>query len=94
MATYPNSGKLSPNRYKNDDPRKPDMVGEIVMERSALKSLLEEHDDDDIVIKLSGYNKQGNYGEFVSLRWNNWKKKEETPAQRKPEPIDDSDIPF
>lgn len=94
MATYPNSGKISPNRYKNDDPRKPDMVGEIVMERSALKSLLEEHDDDDIVIKLSGYNKQGNYGEFVSLRWNNWKKKEEAPAQRKPEPIDDSDIPF
>jgi hypothetical protein len=90
---YPNTGKLSPNRYKDGDPRKPDMVGEIIMERSALKALIQEHDEDDIVIKLSAYNKQGNYGEFLSIRWNNYKKKEE-PVQRKAAPVDDSDVPF
>ena len=45
---YPNSGKLSANRYK-DNPKKPDLVGEIVMQRSALKELMMEHTDDKIL---------------------------------------------
>ena len=103
MATqYPNSGKLSPNRYK-DNPKKPDVVGEIVMTRSALKELMEEHDGDDIVIKLSGWNMQGQYGPWTRLSWNNYKpaaqpdgnvaKPAAAPAQRTI-PDDDSDIPF
>ena len=94
---YPNSGKLSPNRYKDGDPRKPDMTGEIIMQRSALKGLMQEHDGDEIVIKLSAWNRQGNYGEFLSVSWNSYKKKEEAhkaapPAQQ---PLaDDGDIPF
>lgn len=93
---YPNSGKLSNNRYKDGDPRKPDMVGEIVMQRSALKSLMDEHDGDEIVIKLSAWNRQGNYGEFLSVSWNSYKKKEEAPAQKPQQqiPTDDGDIPF
>jgi|GEM_PF-6042454 len=55
MAQYPNSGKLSANRYK-DAPNKPDMVGELTMDRSALRTLLEETDSDDIVIKLGAAN--------------------------------------
>jgi len=91
MSQYPNSGKLSPNRFK-DDPKKPDMVGEIIMQRSDLKALLQEHADDEVVIKLSGWTRQGNFGEFISLKWNNYKKKEET---RTAAPVDDdSQIPF
>jgi len=42
MATkYPNSGKLSANRYK-DNEKKPDVVGELIMTRSALKELMGE----------------------------------------------------
>ena len=82
---YPNSGKLSSNRYKDGDPRKPDFVGEIVMTRQTLKQHMEEHDGDDIVIKLSGWNRQGSYGEFISVSWNSYKKKEEK---------GDQDVPF
>lgn len=91
---YPNSGKLSNNRYKDGDQRKPDMVGEIVMQRSALKSLLEEHDGDEIVIKLSAWNRSGQYGNFLSISWNNYKKKEDGPKPQQSLPNEDQDIPF
>lgn len=99
MATqYPNSGKLSDNRYK-DNPKKPDMVGELVMQRSALKELMGEHDGDDIVIKLSAWKMEGNYGPWMRLSWNNYKPKEkQEPPKQAPQqsaiPDDDSDIPF
>jgi hypothetical protein len=101
MATqYPNSGRLSNNRYK-DTPKKPDVVGEIVMQRSALKELLNEHDGDDIVIKLSGWNMDGQYGPWTRLSWNNYKPKTDgnvakpAPApQQRTIPDDDSDVPF
>ena len=103
MATqYPNSGRLSGNRYK-DTPKKPDVVGEIVMQRSALKELLNEHDGDDIVIKLSGWNMEGQYGPWTRLSWNNYKPKDQAggnvstsppPPQQRSIPDDDSDIPF
>lgn len=93
--SYPNSGKLSNNRYKDGDARKPDMIGEIVMQRSALKSLLEEHDGDEIVIKLSAWNRSGQYGNFLSVSWNNYKKKEDAPAPKQQSlPADDQDVPF
>ena len=93
--SYPNSGKLSNNRYKDGDARKPDMIGEIVMQRSALKSLLEEHDGDEIVIKLSAWNRSGQYGNFLSVSWNNYKKKEDAPKPKQQAlPADDSDVPF
>ena len=102
MATqYPNSGKLSNNRYK-DNPKKPDLVGELVMTRSALKELMQEHDGDDIVIKLSGWNMDGQYGPWHRLAWNNYKPKtdaapqQQAPARQAPQSMDDdeSDIPF
>lgn len=92
---YPNSGKLSPNKYK-DAMNKPDMVGDIVMQRSALQTLLSEHDGDEIVIKLSAWKRSGQYGEFLSISWNNYKKREETPAPpaAPAAPISDEEIPF
>jgi hypothetical protein len=97
MAQYPNSGKLSPNKYKESGDKKPDKTGELVMERSALKKLLEETDEDDIVIKLSCWDMSGNYGPWLRLAWNNYKPKEAAPEPRqqpKQSPIEDDDIPF
>jgi hypothetical protein len=93
MNEYPNSGKLANNRFKDND-KKPDMKGEISMQRSVLKQLMEEHDGDEIVIKLSGWRRQGNYGEFFSLKWDNYKKAEERPYSKPAAPADDSDVPF
>jgi len=101
MAQYPNSGKLSTNRYK-DTPNKPDMVGELVMDRSALRKLLEETDEDDIVIKLGGWKMGGQYGEWIRISWNNYKPKPKDnpyvpPRQEQPRqaiPLDDDTIPF
>jgi hypothetical protein len=95
MAIYPNKGKLSVNSYKTKD-NQPDHKGEIVMSRSTLKELMAEHDGDEIVIKLSGYNADGQYGPWIKLSWNNYKPADES-APRKPvhqAPLDDSDIPF
>jgi hypothetical protein len=102
MAQYPNSGKLSGNKYK-DTPAKPDMVGELVMDRSALKQLLEEHDGDDITIKLGAWKMSGQYGEWFRMSWNNYKPKPKDNPYVAPTPvvppkpqveIDDSDVPF
>ena len=99
---YPNSGRLSNNRYK-DNPKKPDVVGEISMSRSTLKELMQEHDGDDIVIKLSGWHMEGQYGPWTRLSWNNYKPKEQgvgnvtkaEPAPPQQSFQDDSeDIPF
>jgi len=101
MATqYPNSGKLSNNKYKEQGDKKPDMHGEIVMTRTVLKQLLEETDEDDITIKLSAWAMEGNYGPWMRLSWNNYKPKAQdaapqqkaTPQQELPD--DDQDIPF
>ena len=98
MATkYPNSGKLSANRYK-DNEKKPDVVGELVMTRQALKGLLEETDEDDITIKLSGWNMDGQYGAWTRLAWNNYKKPVDgnvAKPQQQALPDDDGDqVPF
>lgn len=101
MATqYPNSGKMSPNRYK-EKPTQPDVTGEIVMQRSALKELMNEHDGDDIVIKISGWNMSGQYGPWTRLAWNNYKPpadgnvaKPAPPPIQRAIPDDDSDVPF
>ena len=95
MAIYPNKGKLSVNTYKTKD-NQPDHKGEIVMSRSTLKELMAEPDGDEIVIKLSGYNADGQYGPWIKLSWNNYKPADPA-APRKPvqeAPLDDSDIPF
>ena len=99
MATkYPNSGKLSANRYK-DNEKKPDLVGEIIMTLQSLKGLLEETDEDDITIKLSGWNMDGQYGQWTRLAWNNYKKPTDgnvaiPPKQQSLPAEDDDQVPF
>jgi hypothetical protein len=71
MAQYPNSGKLSANKYK-DTPAKPDMVGELTMDRSALKQLLEEQQKLSEK-ELDFLRKEKNYSEKIkSIESNNF----------------------
>lgn len=96
--SYTNTGRLSPNKYKQHE-KQPDMKGSISLERALLKQLLQETTDDQVVIKLSGWNRDGQYGPFISLMYDSYRKPEEqyTPAPRPapaPAPADDSDIPF
>lgn len=104
MATqYPNSGKLSTNKYKEQGDKKPDMHGEIIMTRTVLKQLLEETNEDDITIKLSAWSMEGNYGPWMRISWNNYKPQQQqqepqkqyakTPQQQA-DMDDDSSIPF
>lgn len=94
---YPNSGVLfyAKNRVNQNSP---DLNGDISLERSLLRQMLEETDEDSIKIRLSGWEKQGNYGPFFSLRVNTYKKPEEqappTGTQRELPPVDNDDIPF
>ena len=88
--SYPNSGRLSLNQYKKD--KQPDYKGSITLERSLIKQLLEEQDD-EITIKLSGWNRSGQYGDFISLAYDSYKKQEEAPKPKAPPPADE-DVPF
>lgn len=89
---YPNSGRLNYSKNKVH-PNSADLYGEIVLERAFLRQLLNETDEDDIPIKLSGWQKDGNYGPWFSIKVNTWKpeQQEAKPAQQQ---VDDSDVPF
>jgi len=90
--SYPNTGKISPNQYKKND-KQPDHKGSITLERALVKQLLEESED-EVTIKISGWNRSGQYGDFISLAYDSFKKQEEQPKPKAPPPADDSDIPF
>jgi hypothetical protein len=73
MNKYPNSGRL--NYAKNKvNPNSADIYGEIVFDRQYLRDLLNETDQDDIPVKLSGWQKDGNYGPWFAIRVNTYKK--------------------
>ena len=55
MTKYPNSGALFATKTKFN-PKSPDMDGSISVERSLLKQMIDESSEEDIVIKLSGWN--------------------------------------
>jgi hypothetical protein len=55
--------------------------------------MLDETDEDEIKIRLSGWEKQGTRGPFFSLKVNTYKKPEEQAPVRQ-QPVDDSDVPF
>ena len=90
---YTNTGALFTNQYKKD--KQPDMKGDITLERSLLKQLLSETDDDSIKIKLSAWKRDGRNGEFLSLAYDSYRKPEEAkPAPKKRDDFDDESIPF
>jgi hypothetical protein len=93
MNKYPNSGALfyAQNRVH---PNSPDLTGDISVDRTLLRQMLDETDEDDIKIRLSGWQKQGTRGPFFSLKVNTYKKPEERAQPQAALPVDDSDVPF
>ena len=97
---YPNSGALFPREKRNE--KSPEWGGEIIMEKSLIKQLMEESDGDGVLIKISGWVRQGSRGEFISLKYDSFKpqpreRQIDEPTRRAPPPpaFDDSDdIPF
>jgi hypothetical protein len=98
---YPNSGALFPRQKRTD--KAPDWGGEIVMEKSLIKQLMQESEGDGVLIKLSGWVRQGSRGEFISLKYDSFKPQpqererqiDEPTRRAPPPPIDDiDDIPF
>jgi len=92
---YTNTGALFTNSYKKSD-KQPDFKGNITLERSLIKQLLRDSDDENIKINLSGWNRQGRNGDFVSLAYDAYKKPEEAapPKYREPpqKPSSDEDM--
>jgi len=95
MSTFPNRGRLNYSKQKINQ-SSPDLYGEIAIERGLLRQLLEETDEDNIVIRLSGWEKSGNYGPWFSIQVNTWKKTEPplTKPAAPPPVVDDQDLPF
>lgn len=100
MNKYPNSGKLNYSKNKVNE-KSPDFYGEVVFERQLLRKLLDETDQDDIPVKLSGWNMEGNYGPWIRVSVNTWKKEDQYKGEKVATPnigqngeISDEDIPF
>jgi len=92
---YPNSGSLSVNKFKKEGDKSPNLNGSIIMERSALKQLLDEQGD-EITIKLSAWTMpDSGYGKWLRLSWNNYKSDKTSSPKSQDDSQDDSqDIPF
>jgi hypothetical protein len=100
MNKYPNSGKLNYSKNKVNE-KSPDFYGEVVFERQLLRKLLDETDQDDIPVKLSGWNMEGNYGPWIRVSVNTWKREDQYKGEKVATPnigqngeMSDEDIPF
>jgi hypothetical protein len=95
---YPNSGALFTRDKKSE--KSPEWGGDITMEVSLLKKLIEESDGDGVKIRLSGWVRQGNRGEFISIKYDDFKPMSQDRQFNAPRPapaqveINDDDIPF
>ena len=93
---YPNSGALFMRDKKSE--KSPEWGGDITMEASLLKKLIEESDGDGVKIKLSGWVRQGNRGEFISIKYDDFKPISQDRQFNAPRPapvdIDSEDLPF
>lgn len=95
MNKYPNSGALFYARNRVH-PNSPDLTGDISIDRSLLRQMMDETDEDSIKIRLSVWEKRGTTGPFFSMKVNTYKKPEEQaqPQQQSLPPADNSDVPF
>lgn len=99
---FPNSGALFLAKTRVH-PKSPDMNGEISIERSLIRQLMDEQDGDSVKIRLSAWSRSSSYGDFISLAVNTYKPQvnaapqqhlDQNPDNNKATPVNDSDIPF
>jgi hypothetical protein len=100
---YPNSGALFTNDRRTTD-KAPSHQGDISFEVALLKQLIAESDGEDVKIKISGWEKEGRNGTFISLKYNDFKPTPQGESYTKPPKpnartssamnYDDSDVPF
>ena len=98
MSKYPNSGIISEAKTRIH-PNSPDMNGDLTIDKSLLLQMMEEQEGDEVKIRLSGWRKEGNYGSFISIKVNTYKKPDVAVQQHlatlpDSKPVNDSDIPF
>lgn len=95
-APKPNTGMLWPNDYKTAE-NQPDKRGDLFLDRGLLKRLMDNSDTDLIKITVSGWAKNLNGKDCLSIQAAEPYVKPQ-PAQPKSAPKveeeDDSDIPF
>lgn len=87
---YPNSGALFPNKNKKSDAH-PNVRGTVKVERSLLKELMAESDNELIEIEISGWTKTFKDGKFLSLKVAKPFKKE---GYKPKQDDDDESMPF
>jgi hypothetical protein len=71
---YPNTGALMPSTVRKSE-KSPDFWGEIKLDRSYVKNLLDTIDGDVIPVKLSAWKRESKAGNrFLSLAVDTFKK--------------------
>jgi hypothetical protein len=101
MSTYipkPNTGTLWPNDYKRTE-QHPDKRGDLVLDREFLRQMLSKTTGQSTVtIQISGWSKVINGKDCLSMQASEPYVKPDAPAAPRsaprPDPVDDSDIPF
>lgn len=78
---YTNTGGLWISSIKKTE-KSPDYFGKIKVDRSYLKFLMEQHDEDEIEIKIGGWKRETKEGaRFLSLKVDTYVKKEAAPPK-------------
>ena len=103
MSTYipkPNTGTLWPNEYKRTE-QHPDKRGDLVLDREFLRQMLTKTTGQPTVtIQISGWVKVFNGKDCLSMQASEPYVRPDVPVQAaprpvpRPDPVDDSDIPF
>jgi hypothetical protein len=82
---YPNTGALMPSTVRKSE-KSPDFWGEIKLDRSYVKNLLDTIDGDVIPVKLSAWKRESKAGNrFLSLAVDTFKKDAAPKQQEKDE---------
>jgi hypothetical protein len=74
---YLNKGGLFVSSVRKTE-KSPDYFGSVKVDRAYLKFLMEQHDEDGVEIKISGWKRESKTGSrFISLAIDTYVKKEE-----------------
>lgn len=99
----PNTGTMFQNTYKKSD-NHPDMKGDLFLDRSFLRSMLDETEGDIVKLSVSAWNAQSQRTgtEYISMSVSKPYVKQASPmgepqyspGVKNPPPVDDEDVPF